>query len=172
MSECINVYCDESCHLEHDGINAMGLGAVYCVSGKIAEANRRVKEIKLRNGVAATAEVKWTKVGPAKVQLYTDLVNYFFDDDDLHFRCLLVPDKSLLRHEDFNQSHNEWYYKMYFEMLKSVFWPRNSYKVYIDIKDTHSAQRVRKLQDVCRNDLYDFSHNIIRASLKIRSRVR
>ena len=25
-----NVYCDESCHLEHDNSNVMVIGAVYC----------------------------------------------------------------------------------------------------------------------------------------------
>lgn len=30
-----NVYCDETCHLEHDGINAMVLGAVWCPQSKL-----------------------------------------------------------------------------------------------------------------------------------------
>ena len=25
-----NVYCDESCHLEHSSSNAMALGAIWC----------------------------------------------------------------------------------------------------------------------------------------------
>ena len=25
-----NIYCDESCHLEHDGIKPMAIGAVWC----------------------------------------------------------------------------------------------------------------------------------------------
>jgi hypothetical protein len=29
MSETYNLYCDESCHLENDGQQAMVLGAVY-----------------------------------------------------------------------------------------------------------------------------------------------
>ena len=28
-----NVYCDESCHLEHDHILVMAWGAVYCQAG-------------------------------------------------------------------------------------------------------------------------------------------
>ena len=98
-----NIYCDESCHLEHDGINDMVLGAVWCQQEKLKEVNQRIKQIKLRNGVAANAEMKWTKISPAKVQLYADLVNYFFDDDDLHFRALVIPDKSKLDHNRFRQ---------------------------------------------------------------------
>lgn len=25
-----NIYCDESCYLEHDGINVMAFGAIWC----------------------------------------------------------------------------------------------------------------------------------------------
>ena len=30
MSESIHIYCDESCHLENDGMKAMVLGALWC----------------------------------------------------------------------------------------------------------------------------------------------
>ena len=33
----INVYCDETCHLEHDGHKAMALGAIWCPKDKIKE---------------------------------------------------------------------------------------------------------------------------------------
>lgn len=164
-----NVYCDESCHLEHDGINVMGLGAIWCDSAKVHHINTRISEIKKRNGVFPHSEAKWSKVAPVKLQLYQDLVNYFFDDDDLHFRVLIVPDKTCLDHERFSQTHDEWYYKMYFEMLKVIFSPSNRYCVYIDIKDSHSTARAKKLHEVCCNDKYDFSHQIIRRIQPIRS---
>lgn len=66
MGNIINMYCDESCHLEHDGINAMGLGSVWCQKEKVKEINQRICEIKERNGVSRNAEVKWTKIGPVK----------------------------------------------------------------------------------------------------------
>jgi hypothetical protein len=34
MIPTFNVYCDESCHLEHDRQQAMVLGAVWCPLGK------------------------------------------------------------------------------------------------------------------------------------------
>lgn len=169
MSLSYNLYCDESCHLEHDNSNVMGLGSIWCDTARVHEINARIAEIKKRNGVRPQAEVKWTKVAPAKLQLYIDLVNYFFDDDDLHFRVLIVPDKSCLDHERFSQTHNDWYYKMYFEMIKVVFSPDCRYYVYIDVKDSHSAERAKKLHEVCCNDKYDFSHQIIRRVQPIRS---
>ena len=115
MSDTFNVYCDESCHLENDRQKAMVLGAVWCPLDKTREIAVRLREIKEKHGLSPQFEVKWTKVSPAKIALYLDLVDYFFDDDDLHFRALVVPDKSLLQHESIaGQDHDTWYYKMYF----------------------------------------------------------
>ena len=61
-----NIYCDESCHLEKDGINVMVLGAVWCPQSKIREINQRIRQIKSRNGVSEYAELKWVKISPAK----------------------------------------------------------------------------------------------------------
>ena len=164
-----NVYCDETCHLEHDGINVMVLGAVWCPQGKLKEINQRIRQIKERNGVSPTMELKWTKISPSKMDLYRDIVNYYFDDDDLHFRAVIIPDKSKLNHERFNQTHDDLYYKMYFDMLKVIFNPTDNYEVYIDIKDTNSHHKAQKLKEVCCNSLYDFSQRVIKRLQPIRS---
>lgn len=164
-----NVYCDETCHLEHDGINVMVLGAVWCPQSKLKEINQRIRQIKERNGVSPTMELKWTKISPAKIDLYRDIVNYYFDDDDLHFRAVVIPDKSRLNHEQFHQTHDDWYYKMYFDMLKVIFSPSDNYEVYIDIKDTNSYRKAQKLREVCCNSLYDFSQRVIKRLQPIRS---
>ena len=102
-----NVYCDETCHLEHDGINVMVLGAVWCPQSKLRKINQRIKEIKARNDVSTSMELKWTKISPGKLNLYKDIVNYYFDDDDLHFRAVIIPDKSKLDHHRFHQTHDD-----------------------------------------------------------------
>lgn len=162
MSEIFNIYCDESCHLEHDGQSAMVLGALWCPLDKTREIAVRIREIKRRHAVAPAFEVKWTKVSPGKKQLYLDLLDYFFDDDDLHFRGLVVPDKTKLNHAAFpGQDHDAWYYKMYFDMLKVILSPKGRYRIYLDIKDTRGAEKVKKLHDVLCNNLYDFSREIV-----------
>jgi hypothetical protein len=162
MSEIYNIYCDESCHLENDRQKAMVLGAVWCPLDKSREIAVRLREIKQKHGCSSLFEVKWTKVSPAKTRFYLDLVDYFFDDDDLHFRALIVPDKSLIRHDAFlGQDHDDWYYKMYFDMLKVIFKPEARYRIYLDIKDTRGAQKVAQLHEVLCNDRYDFSRQVI-----------
>ena len=163
-----NYYCDESCHLENDDSNVMVLGALILPKDKKKEISDNIVDIKKRHGVKARTEVKWTKLSNAKLDLYRELVDYFFYDDDLRFR-VLVADKTRLRHESFHQSHNDWYYKMYFTMLKALFKRDSHYYVYIDIKDTHSGENAAKLQSVCANDAYDFNHDIVRRVQPIRS---
>lgn len=162
MSETYNIYCDESCHLENDKQTAMVLGAVWCPLGKTHEIAVRLREIKRKHNLAADFEVKWTKVSAAKSGFYLDLLDYFFDDDDLHFRALIIPDKAKLNHQAFpGQDHDTWYYKMYFDMLKVILSPESRYRIYLDIKDTRGAEKVKKLHDVLCNNLYDFSREIV-----------
>lgn len=161
MGEIFNIYCDESCHLEHDNQKVMVLGAVWCPLDKVREISIRLREIKAKHGMKPGFETKWTKVSPAKQSMYLDLLDYFFDDDDLHFRSLVVPDKAKLRHADFGQDHDTWYYKMFFDLLKVLFTPKNRYRIYLDIKDTRSATKVVKLHNVLCNNMYDFERRII-----------
>ena len=145
MSDIFNIYCDESCHLENDHQQVMVLGSIWCPLEKTKEISVRIREIKQRHGLASSFEIKWQKVSPAKQIFYMDLVDYFFDDDDLHFRALIVPDKSRLHHQDFSQDHDAWYYKMYFDMLKVLLVPRAEYRIYLDIKDTRGADKIKEL---------------------------
>lgn len=161
MGIIYNIYCDESCHLEHDRQKVMVLGALWCPSEKKEEAFERIREIKVKNGLPKEFEIKWTKVSSSKIRLYLDLIDYFFDDDDLHFRCLVVPDKAKLNHAVHHQTHDTWYYKMYFDMLKVILSPKDHYRIYLDIKDTRSATKVAKLHEVLSNNIYDFQRKII-----------
>ena len=164
-----NIYCDESCHLENDNINGMVLGAIWCSKDKKAEIFKRIREIKAEFGLAPNFEIKWNKVSPAKKDFYLRLIDYFFDDNDIHFRALIVPDKSALNHGQFNQTHDDFYYKMYFDLLKVILAPSNCYNIYIDIKDTRSQCKVLKLTDVLRNNHYDFDKKIINHIQQIKS---
>ena len=169
MSETYNVYCDESCHLENDRQKVMVLGAVWCPLEKAHETSIRLREIKMSHGLPSGFEVKWKKVSPGKSRFYMEWMDYFFDDDDLHFRALIVPDKTKLRHGEFAQTHDTWYYKMYFDMLKVILSPRGHYRIYLDVKDTQSSSKVRRLHDVLCNNAYDFAREIIQRVQTVRS---
>nr|NKB47276.1 DUF3800 domain-containing protein [Legionellales bacterium] len=134
-----NVYCDESCHLEHDAQKVMVLGAVWSPVNKTHDIHHDLRQLKKKHGLPVNFEIKWVKVSPAKIEFYLDVLTYFFREKCLHFRALIIPDKSSLNHSKFNHDHDTWYYKMYFDMLKVIFKPSASYRVYLDIKDTRGA---------------------------------
>jgi hypothetical protein len=147
----------------------MVLGAIWCDKEKKLEIFTRIREIKTEYGLAKDFEIKWNKVSPAKKDFYLRLIDYFFDDDDIHFRALVVPDKSALNHEQYNQTHDDFYYKMYFDLQKVIFIPRNSYNIYIDIKDTRSQCKIEKLTGLLRNSHYDFDKKMINHVQQIKS---
>lgn len=169
MSDSYNIYCDESCHLEHDRQKAMVLGALWCPSARIRECNVAIRDIKSQYGLKKDFEVKWTKVSPSKVDFYRALIDYFFDNENLHFRALIIPDKSKLNHEAFGQSHDDWYYKMYFDLLKVILDPKSTYQIFLDIKDSRSAGKATKLRDVLTNNMYDFSRGVVRGLQNVHS---
>lgn len=169
MTESFNIYCDESCHLENDGFAVMVLGAIWCKVDRSAPIARRLRDIKEKHDLKPDFEIKWTKVSPAKVEFYLDLVDYFFDDEDLHFRGVIIPNKSRLDHAAFDQDHDTWYYKMFFTLLEPLINPQSGYYVYLDIKDTRSETKRAKLEEVLRNSRYDSHGQIIRRVQQIRS---
>ena len=168
MNQLVNIYCDESSHLENDHHPVMVLGAIWCPAEKTREISEEIRKIKQKHGLSTHFEIKWTKVSPAKIKFYLDLVSYFFEKEDLHMRAL-VADKNGLRHENFNQDHDTWYYKMYFDMLKIIFSPYDNYRIYLDIKDTRGGEKVHKLHEVLCNSIYDFSQDIIERIQIVRS---
>lgn len=180
MKEVINIYCDESCHLLSDDSNIMALGAVWCKASKTQEVFERIKEIKRKHNLKSffikpgekhprAYEIKWNKISSAKLPFFKDLIDFFFDNDDLHFRVLVVPDKNSLDHEKYNQTHDGFYYKMYFDMLKVILNPEFTHNIYLDIKDTRSKEKVVQLKDVLRNNHYDYSKQIIKKIQQVRS---
>ncbi|MBU7577090.1 MAG: DUF3800 domain-containing protein, partial [Flavihumibacter sp.] len=85
------------------------------------------------------------------------------------FRVLVVPDKKILDHKLYNQTHDQFYYKMYFDMLKVILNPEHCHNIYIDIKDTKSNEKVNKLAEVLRYNHYDYSKQIIKRIQQVHS---
>lgn len=164
-----NLYCDESCHIEGDRIPVMVLGCVWCEVGETQRVKEQLRAIKRRHGLGPTFETKWTKVSSGKVDFYADVLDYFLSEPKLRFRGILVPDKDKLDHERFGQNHDEWYYKMYFTMLKYVISPSHAYRVYLDVKDTRGGPKTRDLHNVLSNNIHDFNHKTVERVEQIRS---
>lgn len=118
-SHVVNVYCDESCHLEHDGSPVMGFGAIAIEAGSIRAVAKEIRALKER--AHCRGELKWTKVSPKNTGFYCDLVDLFFSRPELSFCALIVNGKDRLNHDLYNDSsHDLFYYKMYFYLLRNI----------------------------------------------------
>jgi hypothetical protein len=173
----LNLYCDESCHLEQDVCPVMVLGAIACPEDQTRAIATDLRAIKDRHHLHARShaghtdafEIKWTKVSPAKQAFYLEVINYFLDSPHLSFRALVIPDKRLLRHEDFAQDHDTFYYKMQFRLIEVLLRPNTRHHIYLDIKDTRSSVKMAKLHDVLCSATYDGTRDIIARVQTVRS---
>lgn len=166
----IHIYCDESCHLEHDHSSAMLMGAISCPSSEKERIYSTIRRIKEKHNLSTWAEIKWTGVSTSKLSYYIDLVDFFLSEEALSFRAVVVKNKENLNHERYNQgSHDLWYYKTYFYLLDAVVSYNEEYKIFIDIKDTRGGPKVAKLHEVLCNNKYDFKKDVIKGIYQIRS---
>ncbi len=85
MNKTFNIYCDESCHIEHDHKDYMFLGSVICAYPQIRRHTKRIAELKRTHNFYA--EIKWSNVSMSKIRFFLDLIDYFFDTD-LRFRAV------------------------------------------------------------------------------------
>ncbi len=169
QNQIYNIYCDESCHLEHDRLSAMALGAILCPASYAKQVAKCIRDIKQKHGLSPTFEIKWVKVSPGKIAFYKDILDYCFREDNLQLRVVLIPNKNKLNHDFFKQNHDDWYYKMYFILLKQIIKSDNSYNIYIDIKDTRSQEKIIKLHNYLCNHQGDINKQTINKIQQIRS---
>ena len=166
----INIYCDESCHLEHDNAKAILMGAITCPTDEKDRIYGEIRKIKESHNLSSWAEIKWTGVSKSKLQLYLDLIDYFVQESSLSFRAVVVKNKENLNHAKFNGgSHDLWYYKTYYYLLDAIVGYHHEYKIMIDIKDTRGGPRVKKLREVLCNNMYDFKQDVIKGIYQIQS---
>lgn len=170
MNDLINIYCDESCHLKKDKNDAMLLGAISCPANSKATINQDIRNLKKKHNLSTWTEIKWTGVSNSKINFYLDLVDYFVNNQNLNFRSVVIKNKYNLNHKLYNSGdHDVWYYKMYFYLLDPMISYEYKYKIMIDIKDTLGGPKVKKLEQVLCNNIYDFKHEVIKGIYQVRS---
>ena len=146
----INIYCDESCHLElskksEDMQKSMVIGGVKCKKQYSKEISEDIKRIKEKHGIYAYNEVKWTKVSTDKLDFYKELIRYFFNQDKLQFRCVVFPDKSKFDYS--MHDHDDIYNIMYYLLLNKMIKNLECYSIYVDKKDTRGSSKFKRLRE-------------------------
>ena len=95
------------------------------------------------------------------LEYFKKIVDLFLDTQDLQFRAVVV-DKTKLNHEQFGQTHNEFYYKMYYYCLIRLVDTQAENYIYIDKKDTKGTNKIRKLKEIISRKNHDFDQSKIR----------
>lgn len=144
MSKTFNLYCDESTHLIHDGHPYMLLSYISIAYPQIRLAKEEIKAVKRKFNY--TEELKWTNVHSATYKVYAELVDWFFMND-LEFRAVVV-DKSQIDEKRADYSFNDFYFRMYFQLLHTKVDFQNRYNVFLDIKDTCSGEKLEKMKKI------------------------
>lgn len=146
-----NLYCDETCHLENDNCNVMVIGGIATPDYSKFKIYNEIRDIKIKHGLNKDFEIKWTKISRSKLDFYKELVEYFFNNDLLEFRGVILPNKNKLNHEKYNQTHDDFYYKMYYFTIRHFLNGADNINVYMDIKDTNGGIKIKKLKEVIDN---------------------
>lgn len=139
-----NLYCDESCHLENDQNTYMILGYLRVPYNQMKLHANAIKEVKERHHFFG--EIKWSKVANSQSKFYSDIVSYFFASD-LAFRAIVIK-KENINNEQYGQDFDTFYYKMYYQLFNHKIDMLSSYNIYLDVKDTLNARKVRKLKEI------------------------
>lgn len=150
LKSTVNIYADETSHT-NDGSKTMVLGATWMDSELAKTLSDKVKLIKIRHNIPSHREIKWNKVSEKKLDYYKELIDLLIDTDGINFRAVIV-DKSILDHERFGQTSDDFYYKMQYYLVRNIAEKcLGRIKIYLDYKDTWSGKRCHELADYLSN---------------------
>jgi len=107
---------------------------------------RRLREIKGQYTVGG--EIKWQKVSPRYLSCYKEVLDYFFQTEQLRFRCIIV-ETAKVDHIRFNNADGELgFYKFYYQMLNKWILDFNAYTIFTDLKVNRNGNRLKDLKRV------------------------
>lgn len=141
MNKTFNYYCDESTHLEHDSMPYMLISYVCVPINQVRAHSAYIKRLKEK--YYFKGEIKWSNVSKSQYPFYSELIEYFFGMD-INFRAVVIEKKKIDNTKE-GFSYDDFYFKMYWQLLYHKMDLEHSHNIYLDIKDTCSAKKIEKL---------------------------
>ena len=143
MQNKLNIYCDES-RVENPDSQKMVIGALFVPRNQKPDIERKIKAIYKKHGF--TRELKWVKTDKLFADFYKAVIDYFVEERDLNYRCIVV-DKTKVKFEEFHNNDLELaFFKFYYFMLRPKLLDQNEYYISIDKKPTRDKNRARALK--------------------------
>ncbi len=141
------IFCDESNHLKYKNnptlsSSVMVLGAIRIPSEYMPFVNRHIKYLKHKH--RHHKELKWTKLIASQRAFYDELIDFFFDNPNLRFQALVVPNKQELEHDKYNQGNEDIFYRA----IENLLDEENEFRIYLDYQDTRCATRLEELEKI------------------------
>jgi len=159
MNKTFNLYCDESTHLQHDGMPYMMIAYISAPYNEIKQHKGYLKFLKEKHKFKG--EIKWSSVSAGQYLYYADLIDYFFSTD-LCFRSIIV-DKSQIDEGRPGFSYEDFYFKMYYQLIHHKVNLAYHYNIYLDIKDTRSHKKLARLKEILKLNTSIKSFQFIRS---------
>lgn len=138
-----NIYCDES-RVENPKSKKMVIGALILPRQRKKEIVKHIKDIYKEHNFHY--ELKWTKVHKRYSNFYKDIINFFVDEKDLSFRCIVINKEKVKLDKYHNDDSELAFFKFYYLMLRTKLFNQNKYYIFLDRKPTRDKNRVRVLR--------------------------
>ncbi|PVH24436.1 DUF3800 domain-containing protein [Sphingobacterium corticibacter] len=149
------IYCDES------GLEALsnkeahsytGIGGIWIPADQRATLKEGIGAIKNRYNIHG--ELKWQKVSPAYLDLYKEVIDFFFNANYVRFRVILVEAQKVDNIRFHNADAELSFYKFYYQLLQHWIYDFNEYAVFVDLKINRNKGRLKELEKALDNSNY------------------
>lgn len=141
------VYCDESRQdiSPNSTSKNMLIGGIWIPVERRESIKNFIKVLKEKHSIGG--ELKWNKIAARNHKLYMEIVDLFFNDPDIRFRCIVV-DKSKLNFEKYHRGDKELgFYKFYYHMLTKWI-DDKTIRIFTDLKTNRVKGRLKKLEEI------------------------
>ena len=146
------IYCDES---SIEAVYTKAAQAFAAIGGIWMPADFRdqfKEDVKAINeSFKIRGEFKWNKVSPSYFDYYLSLLDYFFQNDNLRYRCILLESEKIDNYKFHRGDSELGFYKFYYQLLHHWILDFNDYNIFIDLKVNRDRHRLKTLCDVLNN---------------------
>ncbi|MEX6169044.1 DUF3800 domain-containing protein [Staphylococcus haemolyticus] len=149
VSRNLEVYCDESSLENLFKDNKSGyivIGGIWLDKKDHKIVKKEIDHLKRKHSIGG--EFKWNKVSYSRKQFYFEILDYFFGNRKIRFRCIVVNTKKVNTEKYHNSDNELGFYKFYFNLLDKWCISNDTYYIYLYYKSNKDNNRLPKLKEI------------------------